>query len=170
MIQIAPLIKVEGKAFSPAEECKRILELGAGGITGAKSVVKHEKRVQNRKVRNYHFWVLRGPDETTLSSLKYESPDKKFTKEKMMESCQCITSIHVWKCVCNGFVLGEDSLHNCVSCRLQMKQPWQNGIGLAMMLWRVPWTDQQTSQLMCDAVYCNSVPRELFWHARSSPP
>ena len=69
----APLTKVEGKAFSPAEECKRILELD-GGTTGAKGVVKHEKRESNRTVRNYHYWV-RGADEI-LSSLKYESPDK----------------------------------------------------------------------------------------------
>ena len=47
----ASLTKIEGKAFSPAEECKRILELD-GGITGAKSVVKYEKRESNRKPRN----------------------------------------------------------------------------------------------------------------------
>ena len=67
-----PLRKGEGKAFSPAEECKRILELKEGN-TGAKSGVKHEKRESNRKLRNYHYWV-RGADET-LFLLKYESLD-----------------------------------------------------------------------------------------------
>ena len=34
----------------------------------------------------------------------------------------------------------------------------------------VPWTDQETHQLMCDAVYWNSIPRALFWYTRSLPP
>ena len=59
--KLVTLTKVEGKAFSPAEECKRILELD-GGSTGAKNVVKHEKRESNRRVRSNYYWV-RGEDE-----------------------------------------------------------------------------------------------------------
>ena len=50
--KFAALTKIEG----PAEECKRILELD-GGITGAKSVVKYEKRESNRKLRKNCYWV-----------------------------------------------------------------------------------------------------------------
>ena len=52
----APLTKNEGKAFSPAEECKRILELDGGGTTGAKSEVKYEKRESNLEVRVHPYW------------------------------------------------------------------------------------------------------------------
>ena len=120
----APLTKVEGKAFSPAEECKRFLELDAGTTTGAKSVVKHEKQESNRKVRNYHYWV-RGADET-LSSLKYESPDK-FTKEKY----GVMSMYHIHSCFEMDLQwIGFRRIPcNCLSCRQQMRQPWQNGIG-----------------------------------------
>ena len=43
----APLTKVEGKVFSPAVECKRILELD-GDTTGVKNVVKYEKGIQQQ--------------------------------------------------------------------------------------------------------------------------
>ena len=65
--KLAAVTKVEGRAFSPAEECTKILELD-GSSTGTKGVVKHEKREANRKVRNKYYWV-RGEDEK-LSSLK----------------------------------------------------------------------------------------------------
>ena len=35
----------------------------------------------------------------------------------------------------------------------------------------VPWTDQETHEFLCDAVYWNSVPaRALGWCTRSYPP
>ena len=34
----------------------------------------------------------------------------------------------------------------------------------------VPWTDQEMHQLMCDAVYWNSIPRAPFWFMCSLPP
>ena len=34
----------------------------------------------------------------------------------------------------------------------------------------VPWTDQKTHELLCDAFYWNSVQRAPGWYTRSSPP
>ena len=121
--KFASLTKVEGKAFSPAEEYKRILEVD-GGITGAKCVVKYEKRVSNRKLRNNYNQVR--VDDEKLSSLKYESPDK-FTKENdgvmsMYQILSCFEMGLQWI----GFRMIPC---NCCGCREQMRQPWQNGIG-----------------------------------------
>ena len=41
--------------------------------------------------------------------------------------------------------------------------------GYYIMEWiGVPWTDQETHTLMCDAVYWNSVPRAPFWYMHNS--
>ena len=145
----APLTKAEGKAFSPAEECKRILELD-GGSTGAKSVVKYEKRESNRTVSNYHYWV-RGPDET-LSSLKYESPDK-FTKEKD----GVMSMYHIYSCFEMGLQwIGFRRIPcNCLSCRQQMRQPCQNGIG---------FKQQPRFQLVKNCKYRNYLSDKNLWY------
>ena len=61
-------VSVDGKPFSTAVECKRLMEKDEGA-KGAHSNVKSEKRESNRKIRNQHFHV-RGPDEK-LSGLKF---------------------------------------------------------------------------------------------------
>ena len=47
---------VDGEAFSAAAECKRMLEIE--GNEGVKSVIKSEKRQANRKIKQYHYWVI----------------------------------------------------------------------------------------------------------------
>ena len=34
----------------------------------------------------------------------------------------------------------------------------------------MPWTDQDSHELMCDALYWNDVPRAPGWYTRSTPP
>ena len=60
---------VDGKAFSAAKECKRMLEIE--GNQGVQSVIKSEKREANRKIKQYHYWVS-DPKEQ-LPSLKYQA-------------------------------------------------------------------------------------------------
>ena len=113
----APLTKVEGKAFRPAEECKTILELD-GGTTGAKSVMKYQKRESNRKVRNYHCWV-RGADET-LSSLKYESQDK-----FMKGNDGFMSMYHIYSCFEMGCAVDwlQENFLQLFFLQKQMRQP-----------------------------------------------
>ena len=45
-----------------------------------------------------------------------------------------------------------------------------NFLGYHIVEWiGVPWSDQETCQLMCDAVYWNSIPRAPFWQKHNSP-
>ena len=67
---------VDGKAFSAAKECKRMLEIE--GNQGVKSVIKSEKREGTRKIKEYHYWVS-DPKEK-LPGLKYQAPSR-FTDE-----------------------------------------------------------------------------------------
>ena len=142
-------VKVEGKAFSAAKECKRLMEM-EGGKFGATSVVKSEKRESNRKIREHHYWV-RGPDEN-LSALKYESPQK-FTQQ----NDGVMAMYHVYSC----FEMGVQWIGfrripcNCLGCRNQIRKPWINGIDMR---------NQPRFQIVSDCKYRNYLTDKNSWH------
>lgn len=59
---------VQGKAVSPAEECKRMIEWD--GTEGKESVRKYQKSEQHRAIEKMHYWV-RNPSDEILSHSGY---------------------------------------------------------------------------------------------------
>lgn len=140
---------INDKAMSPADECKRILELD-GSSLGVKSIVKHQKRETNRKIRKYHYWV-RSPEEK-LSALKYDSPEK-FTDEKD----GVLNMYHIYCCHQMGIqsVAFRRIPCNCEDCREQLRMPWKIG---------VPFKEQPRFQTVLNCKYRNYLSGKNKWY------
>ena len=108
-----------GGTYSAAEDCKRILEMEAG--EGVKSVVKREKREQNRGI-NRRYWHVRKVSEK-LNELKCATIkiDHKNLSFKDM--------YHYYTCKELG--IGKAALRqvpcSCNACDETIRLPWEAG-------------------------------------------
>ena len=113
-------VGIASKRYSPAEDCKRILEQEA--VSSVKSTVKHEKREDNRKI-NTRSWHVRPIDETLngmkCSTIKIADPSVTFSDMYHYYTC--------WELGIGCAALRRFPC-NCQACDEQIRISWVDGI------------------------------------------
>ena len=144
--QFAAHVVEDGKAISPAAQCKRIMESEAS----VRSLVKREKREAGKKIKKHVCWVRKNDEQ--LSAMKFQPP-KSFTKHK--EGIMSMYNVYVcWEMGMEQVGYRRIPCH-CVACRNQLNLQWKNGLS---------FSEQPRFQPVKDCKYRNYLDGENGWH------
>ena len=107
---------IDGVLNSPAQECKRWLDLE--GNEGSKSNKKNNKRERGRAIQQMHY-IVRQPEEK-LYGLKYNSPS-------LPKGLNSTDLYHIYACPELGLqkiAMRRIPCH-CQHCRMNLRLPWK---------------------------------------------
>ena len=108
-----------GKAYSAAEDCKRILEMEGGG--GVRAGVKREKRELNRGINERHWHVRKLSEKLNeLKCATIKIPDPNLSFKDMYHHYTC-KELGVGKAALRQYPC------NCNACDEIIRLPWEPG-------------------------------------------